>query len=65
MGMFDSNAFKGRSKTMPYWHDAGAGFGFWWMFPLFFGSLRAAADRVRDLVRGALVAAPRRAGARA
>lgn len=24
---------------MPYWHDGGTGFAYWWIFPLFFGSL--------------------------
>jgi putative membrane protein len=24
---------------MPYWHDGGNGFAYWWIFPLFFGSL--------------------------
>jgi putative membrane protein len=24
---------------MPYWHGGGTGFAFWWMLPLFFGSL--------------------------
>ena len=24
---------------MPYWHGGGAGFAFWWIFPLIFGGL--------------------------
>ena len=24
---------------MPYWHGGGTGFAYWWIFPLFFGSL--------------------------
>jgi putative membrane protein len=24
---------------MPYWHGVGTGFAYWWIFPLFFGSL--------------------------
>jgi uncharacterized membrane protein len=24
---------------MPYWYGGGTGFSYWWIFPLFFGSL--------------------------